>query len=115
MIPPGSRYDRRDSIRRFQGDGCCRHTGDRSRAREEITLLQRWPVRIGRPYVEKMSPTAPLFTGQRPIDTFSLLPRRTATVPGPFGSGKTVIQHQLAKWAEAGVVVYIGCGSAAMR
>jgi V/A-type H+-transporting ATPase subunit A len=80
-------------------------------AREEITLLQRWPVRIGRPYVEKMSPTAPLFTGQRPIDTFFPVAKGgTAAVPGPFGSGKTVIQHQLAKWAEADVVVYIGCG-----
>ena len=80
-------------------------------AREEITLIQRWPVRIGRPYVEKMSPSAPLFTGQRPIDTFFPVAKGgTAAVPGPFGSGKTVIQHQLAKWAEADVVVYIGCG-----
>lgn len=80
-------------------------------AREEITMMQRWPVRIGRPYVAKMSPSAPLFTGQRPIDTFFPVAKGgTAAVPGPFGSGKTVIQHQLAKWAEADVVVYIGCG-----
>ncbi len=79
--------------------------------REEITLVQRWPVRIGRPYIEKKSPTAPLSTGQRPIDTFFPVAKGgTAAVPGPFGSGKTVIQHQLAKWAEADVVVYIGCG-----
>lgn len=77
----------------------------------EITLIQRWPVRIGRPYREKISPTEPLITGQRPIDTFFPVAKGgTAAVPGPFGSGKTVIQHQLAKWAEADVVVYIGCG-----
>ncbi len=77
----------------------------------EITLIQRWPVRIGRPYREKISPVEPLITGQRPIDTFFPVAKGgTAAVPGPFGSGKTVIQHQLAKWAEADVVVYIGCG-----
>lgn len=77
----------------------------------ELTLIQRWPVRIGRPYQEKISPTSPLITGQRPIDTFFPVAQGgTAAVPGPFGSGKTVIQHQLAKWAEADVVVYIGCG-----
>ena len=77
----------------------------------DLTLMQRWPVRIGRPYREKISPTEPLITGQRPIDTFFPVAKGgTAAVPGPFGSGKTVIQHQLAKWAEADVVVYIGCG-----
>ena len=77
----------------------------------ELTLIQRWPVRIGRPYQEKISPSEPLITGQRPIDTFFPVAKGgTAAVPGPFGSGKTVIQHQLAKWAEADVVVYIGCG-----
>ncbi|NLA81936.1 MAG: V-type ATP synthase subunit A [Clostridiaceae bacterium] len=77
----------------------------------EISLIQRWPVRIGRPYQEKISPSEPLITGQRPIDTFFPVAKGgTAAVPGPFGSGKTVIQHQLAKWAEADVVVYIGCG-----
>ncbi len=79
--------------------------------RVEITLIQRWPVRIGRPYREKISPVEPLITGQRPIDTFFPVAQGgTAAVPGPFGSGKTVIQHQLAKWAQADVVVYIGCG-----
>ena len=77
----------------------------------DITLIQRWPVRIGRPYQEKISPTEPLITGQRPIDTFFPVAKGgTAAVPGPFGSGKTVIQHQLAKRAEADVVGYIGCG-----
>ncbi len=77
----------------------------------ELTLMQRWPVRIGRPYKEKMAPSEPLITGQRSIDTFFPVAKGgTAMVPGPFGSGKTVIQHQLAKWAEADVVVYIGCG-----
>lgn len=78
---------------------------------KELTLMQRWPVRIGRPYKEKISPEEPLITGQRSIDTFFPVSKGgTAAVPGPFGSGKTVIQHQLAKWAEAEVVVYIGCG-----
>ncbi len=77
----------------------------------EITMLQKWPVRRGRPYREKIAPDAPLVTGQRVIDTFFPVAKGgTATVPGPFGSGKTVIQHQLAKWAEADIVVYIGCG-----
>ncbi|MEA4966188.1 MAG: V-type ATP synthase subunit A [Oscillospiraceae bacterium] len=77
----------------------------------EIQMLQRWPVRKGRPYKEKLPPTRPLVTGQRVIDTFFPIARGgVAAVPGPFGSGKTVIQHQLAKWAEADIVVYIGCG-----
>ena len=77
----------------------------------DITLLQKWPVRIGRPYREKMSPEMPLITGQRVIDAlFPIAKGGVAAVPGPFGSGKTVVQHQLAKWAEADIVVYIGCG-----
>lgn len=76
-----------------------------------VSMLQKWPVRRGRPYAEKIAPDAPLVTGQRVIDTFFPVARGgTATVPGPFGSGKTVIQHQLAKWAESDIVVYIGCG-----
>ncbi len=76
-----------------------------------VTLIQKWPVRKGRPYSEKIAPDAPLVTGQRVVDTFFPVARGgTATVPGPFGSGKTVIQHQLAKWAESDIVVYIGCG-----
>ena len=74
-----------------------------------LSLLQRWPVRRGRPYQKKLSPNMPLVTGQRVIDTFFPIAKGgVAAVPGPFGSGKTVVQHQLAKWAEADIVVYIG-------
>ena len=77
----------------------------------EIQLLQRWPVRKPRPVVKRLPPEVPLVTGQRVVDTFFPIARGgTACVPGPFGSGKTVIQHQLAKWADAEIVVYIGCG-----
>ena len=76
-----------------------------------LTLLQKWPVRTGRPYKEKLSPKMPLVSGQRVIDTmFPIAKGGVAAVPGPFGSGKTVVQHQLAKWADADIVVYIGCG-----
>jgi len=78
---------------------------------KELTMMQKWPVRKGRPYMEKIPPVMPLITGQRVIDTFFPIAKGgVAAVPGPFGSGKTVIQHQLAKWAEADIVVYIGCG-----
>ena len=78
---------------------------------KELTMMQRWPVRKGRPYQKKLPPIKPLVTGQRVIDTFFPIAKGgVAAVPGPFGSGKTVIQHQLAKWAEADIVVYIGCG-----
>ncbi len=77
----------------------------------EVCLLQKWPVRVGRPYKKKLSPDIPLVTGQRVIDTlFPIAKGGTAAIPGPFGSGKTVTQHQLAKWSEADIVVYIGCG-----
>ena len=77
----------------------------------EIGLMQKWPVRRERPYKEKLSPDVPLITGQRIVDTlFPIAKGGVAAVPGPFGSGKTVVQHQLAKWAEADIVVYIGCG-----
>lgn len=76
-----------------------------------VSMLQKWPVRIGRPFKEKLAPQMPLVTGQRVIDTlFPIAKGGVAAVPGPFGSGKTVVQHQLAKWAEADIVVYIGCG-----
>jgi len=76
-----------------------------------MSLMQKWPVRRERPYKEKLSPSTPLITGQRVIDTlFPIAKGGVAAVPGPFGSGKTVVQHQLAKWAEADIVVYIGCG-----
>ena len=78
---------------------------------KEVTLMQKWPVRSGRPYKEKLPPDMPLITGQRVVATmFPIAKGGVAAVPGPFGSGKTVIQHQLAKWAEADIVVYIGCG-----
>ncbi len=76
-----------------------------------FTLMQKWPVRKGRPYAKKLSPDVPLVTGQRVIDAlFPIAKGGVAAIPGPFGSGKTVTQHQLAKWAEADIVVYIGCG-----
>ena len=77
----------------------------------ELPMLQKWPVRIGRPYARKMAPTEPMITGQRVIDTlFPVAKGGVAAVPGPFGSGKTVVQHQLAKWADADILVYVGCG-----
>jgi len=76
-----------------------------------LTMMQKWPVRKGRPYKEKLSPKLPMITGQRIIDTlFPIARGGAATIPGPFGSGKTVFQHQLAKWADAEIVVYVGCG-----
>ncbi|MGN0838727.1 MAG: V-type ATP synthase subunit A [Pyramidobacter sp.] len=84
---------------------------DDGKSKHNISMLRRWPVRIERPVLQKLPPVTPLTTGQRVIDTFfPIAMGGTACVPGPFGSGKTVIQHQLAKWAEAQVVVYIGCG-----
>ena len=78
---------------------------------ENLTMLQKWPVRKGRPYKKKIDPKEPLVTGQRVIDTFFPITKGgTAAIPGPFGSGKTVVQHQLAKWADAQIVVYVGCG-----
>lgn len=77
----------------------------------EVTMLQRWPVRRRRPYDKKLAPHAPMVTGQRVIDTlFPIAIGGVAAIPGPFGSGKTVVQHQLAKWADADIIVYIGCG-----
>ena len=76
-----------------------------------LPMLQKWPVRRGRPYKEKLPPNEPMITGQRVIDTlFPVAKGGVAAVPGPFGSGKTVVQHQLAKWADADIIVYIGCG-----
>ncbi|MEO0247369.1 MAG: V-type ATP synthase subunit A [candidate division WOR-3 bacterium] len=84
---------------------------DPSGKEHHLTMMQKWPVRIPRPYKEKLLPESPMFTGQRVIDTFFPIAKGgTACVPGPFGSGKTVIQHQLAKWSEADIIVYIGCG-----
>ena len=77
----------------------------------EVQMMQKWPVRRGRKYAKKLNPEAPLITGQRVIDTFFPVTKGgTACVPGPFGSGKTVVQHQMAKWADAEIIVYVGCG-----
>ena len=82
--------------------------GDEKRA---LTMMQRWPVRKGRPYRERLAPELPLITGQRVIDSFFPVSKGgTACVPGPFGSGKTVVQHQLARWADAEIVIFVGCG-----
>ena len=76
-----------------------------------ITMCQKWPVKRGRPYKSKMNPTVPLVSGQRTIDTFFPVAKGgAACIPGPFGSGKTVVQHQLAKWSDADIIVYVGCG-----
>jgi V/A-type H+-transporting ATPase subunit A len=77
----------------------------------DVIMMQKTPVRIGRPYKQKLSPVVPMLTGQRVIDTFFPVAKGgVAAVPGPFGSGKTVVQHQLAKWADADIIVYVGCG-----
>ena len=82
-----------------------------AKGKKELSLIQKWPVRQGRPYQKKLSPTMPLVTGQRVVDClFPIAKGGVAAIPGPFGSGKTVTQHQLAKWAEADIIVYIGCG-----
>ena len=84
---------------------------DTGKGEKELTLIQKWPVRRGRPYKKKLSPDMPLVTGQRVIDClFPIAKGGVAAIPGPFGSGKTVTQHQLAKWAAADIIVYIGCG-----
>ncbi len=82
-----------------------------SKGVKELTMTQKWPVRRGRPYKEKMSPSEPMVSGQRVIDTlFPIAKGGAAAVPGPFGSGKTVVQHQLAKWADAQIIIFVGCG-----
>ena len=82
-----------------------------AKGEKELSLIQKWPVRRGRPYQKKLSPNMPLVTGQRVVDClFPIAKGGVAAIPGPFGSGKTVTQHQLAKWAEADIIVYIGCG-----
>lgn len=81
------------------------------KTKHNVCMLQRWPVRKGRPYAEKLPPTEPLITGQRVVDTlFPIARGGVAAVPGPFGSGKTVLQHALAKWSDADIIVYVGCG-----
>ncbi len=95
----------------FTVDECICIVTDSSGQDHPITMMQKWPVRRGRPYQKKLPPSTPLITGQRTIDTlFPIAKGGIAAIPGPFGSGKTVVQHQLAKWADADIVVYIGCG-----
>ncbi len=87
------------------------YTLDTENGEQDFTMVQKWPVRRGRPYSHKINPTEPLITGQRVIDTlFPVAKGGTAAIPGPFGAGKTVVQQQIAKWADVDIVVYIGCG-----
>lgn len=87
------------------------YTVETEQGEKELTMLQKWPVRRGRPIREKLNPEAPMITGQRVIDTlFPVTKGGAAAVPGPFGAGKTVVQHQIAKWADVDLVVYVGCG-----
>ena len=112
MVPPGlegavenineGKYTVTDTIAQIK---------DKSGETHKISMLQRWPVRMMRPYKEKLPPKEPLITGQRVIDTFfSIAKGGTACIPGPFGSGKTVVQHQLSKWCNAEIIIFIGCG-----
>lgn len=111
MVPPGV-HGKVKSIKEgtfLVTDTVCELTNGKNAV--ELSMLQRWPVRLPRPYKKRLAPTVLLSTGQRVIDTFFPVAKGgTACVPGPFGSGKTVIQHQLAKWADAEIIVYIGCG-----
>ena len=111
MVPPGVR----GKVKKiFAGEFTIEQTVavvETDEGEAHISMLQKWPVRRGRPYVEKLPPSEPMVTGQRVIDTFFPIARGgVAAVPGPFGSGKTVVQHQLAKWADADIIVYVGCG-----
>ncbi|MFQ5800751.1 MAG: V-type ATP synthase subunit A, partial [Candidatus Hydrothermarchaeales archaeon] len=100
-ISPKGEYTIEDTIAVLKTEG----------GKKELSMLQRWPVRIGRAYKEKLDPSVPLISGQRIFDTFFPLAKGgTAAIPGPFGAGKTVSQHQLAKWADADVIIYVGCG-----
>ena len=101
MIAPQGEYTVLDDIAEVETES----------GTEKIQMLQKWPVRKGRPYKKKLDPDVPLITGQRAQDTFfSVAKGGTAAIPGPFGSGKTVTQQQLAKWADADIIVYVGCG-----
>lgn len=111
MVPPG----KKGKIKRIEsGSYTVEETVcvlDDNGKEENIIMMQKWPVRMNRPYRKKMDPIRPLITGQRVMDMFFPVAKGgTAAIPGPFGSGKTVIQHQLAKWADAEVIVYVGCG-----
>src|SRR5574344_1274329 len=112
MVPPGKKGTL-DWV--FSGEANITETIYKLKDEEgnitEYPMLQTWPVRRARPYMDKLPPDEPMVTGQRVIDTlFPIAKGGVAAVPGPFGSGKTVIQHQLAKWADADIIVYVGCG-----
>ena len=112
MVPPGL-SGTLESIR--SGSFTIRDTvavlTDDKKGRQELTMVQKWPVRVGRPYKHKYPPKTPLLSGQRIVDAlFPVAKGGTAAIPGPFGSGKTVMQHQLAKWSDVDIVIYIGCG-----
>ncbi len=111
MVPPGVQgtiEEIREGEFTLDDEICRVETGDGTAS---VSMMQKWPVRTGRPVKRRLAPKEPLITGQRVIDTlFPVAKGGTACVPGPFGSGKTVIQHQLAKWADADIIVYIGCG-----
>ncbi len=113
MVPPTSKGGELKTI--FEGDYTVEETvatiETKDGKTEDVCLMQKWPVRVGRPYKKKINTNIPLVTGQRVIDClFPIAKGGVAAIPGPFGSGKTVTQHQLAKWAAAEIVVYIGCG-----
>jgi V/A-type H+-transporting ATPase subunit A len=109
MVPPGSDGGVVETAE--SGDYTVEEAVVTLESGEEITMHQEWPVRQARPSVEKQTPTEPLVSGQRILDgLFPIAKGGTAAIPGPFGSGKTVTQHQLAKWADADIVVYVGCG-----
>ena len=111
MVPPGV-SGKVKSIKEGEftvDETVCTLTG--SKGDIKLTMMQKWPVRVGRPYKSKVAPTMPLISGQRVIDTFFPVAKGgAACIPGPFGSGKPVVQHQLAKWADADIIVYVGCG-----
>ncbi|HOO61038.1 MAG TPA: V-type ATP synthase subunit A [Bacillota bacterium] len=112
MVPPGKtgKITKIDSGNYRLTDVVATIVDDKGKE-EALTLMQKWPVRVGRPFVKKHAPSMPLVTGQRVIDCmFPIANGGVAAIPGPFGSGKTVTQHQLAKWAKADIIVYIGCG-----
>jgi V/A-type H+-transporting ATPase subunit A len=109
LVPPG--YEGGEVVSVESGNFTVEETVVELENGEEIQMRQEWPVREARPTVEKETPTTPLVSGQRVLDgLFPIAKGGTAAIPGPFGSGKTVTQHQLAKWADADIVVYVGCG-----
>ena len=112
MVPPGLKGKiTRIQSGKFTVDRTVAVLEDEKGEEHKLTMVQRWPVRIPRPYAAKFAPDRPMNSGQRIIDTmFPIAKGGTAAVPGPFGSGKTVVQHQLAKWSDVDIVVYIGCG-----